>query len=62
MKLRNDLDIHNALRQWHWKFAWAPTRLINGDVVWLQWVQRRYKDGYVHTDFDGVIRTWEYRA
>jgi hypothetical protein len=27
--------------EWHWKFAWLPTRTSPTHVVWLGWYQRR---------------------
>jgi len=48
-------------KNWHPIFAWFPIRLRDGDVVWLQTVERRITDGHVKSDPDGLLRTFEYR-
>ena len=49
------------LGQWTLWFAWRPVTLDNGDVVWMDNVERRLSGGTVRWDEDGIIWDWEYR-
>lgn len=37
--------------EWHSRFAFLPTTLINGQVVWLRWIEYRIADSCMDTDF-----------
>jgi hypothetical protein len=52
---------YDRLQTWHRKFALMPTTLMNGKVVWLEWIERRLQGGKARFDDDGLIPIWEYR-
>ena len=61
MKLYNAADRLHHWENWHRCFAWRPKTLEDGQVVWLETLERRLKGGVAHFDFDGLIPTFEYR-
>ena len=61
MKLYNVADRISRLTQWRSRFAFRPTMLNDGTVVWLERVERRLEGGKAHFDGDGLIRMYEYR-
>lgn len=48
----------NRCSHWHRWFAWYPVRLVTGEIVWLEAVQRR-GDRWFAYGFDNW--DWEYR-
>lgn len=33
---------------WHRWFAWRPVRVENNDLLWLQWVEKKYNPSHIH--------------
>ena len=36
------------LENWHRWFAWHPMVMPSGDLVWLEWIERKITYGYDH--------------
>ena len=58
------LDEQKA-RHWRWRrwFAWRPVSCVNGDRVWLEFVERRgeWYDDFEGYTFRGYDYKWSYR-
>ena len=61
MKLYNVADRARRLENWHKWFAWHPEAMADGQVVWLEILERRLEGGKARFDDDGLIRVFEYR-
>ncbi len=51
----NDMMLQDG---WHPWFAWWPTRLENGSLVWLKTIERKGRNFY---EADGDVILWEFR-
>jgi hypothetical protein len=61
MELMDQSDRIKRLETWRPWFAALPTTLMDGKVVWLEWIERRLEGGTARFDLDGLIAIWEYR-